>query len=155
MIKNIAVVNAVLEKASSGVFFYRSLASKNTVDNTYAQVQWDSTVWTVGGAFGFIFRGTVNYTNSILIAGGDNMGSNGLISGRCNTQTNINNCYVIGNGVLCGVMGNENSNYALINQLAGVSYAKEDELSVAIVKGKTDFSGFNKYWDFSDNIPRM
>ena len=154
-IKNISITDATLEQASGGAFFYQTHGGETIVDNTFVEIAWGSTVWQVGGAFGYVWRGSVIYSNSVLIANGNASGSNGLLAGRNNSQTIVKNGYVLGSGFLCGTSNKENNNYAVLNRVAGVNYATQEEFVTAIQKGKTDFSGFNKYWDFSADIPRM
>ena len=83
------------------------------------------------------------------------MSRNGLITGKNHSQTTVKNSYVLGQGTLSGTEPGENNNYAVLNKVAGVAYATQGEFLSAIGNGKTDFSGFNKYWDFSQDIPRM
>ncbi len=152
--KNIAIVGATLKQASQGTFFYQSKAGETVIDNTYIEVSWDKSVSTVGGVCGYVWRGSLVYSNSICIVNGP-MSSNGLITGRNHSQTTVKNSYVLGEGTLSGTANRENNNYAVLNRVAGVAYATQEEFVRAINNGKTDFSGFNKYWDFSGNIPRM
>ncbi len=152
--KNVSVVGATLKQAAAGVFFYQSKSGETVIDNTYVEVKWDSSVWQVGGICGYVWRGSLVYSNSILIVEGP-MSSNGLITGRNHSQTTVKNSYVLGQGTLSGTTPKENNNYATLNRVAGVAYATRQELVTAIVKGKTDFSGYNKYWDLSQDMPRM
>ncbi len=151
--KNIAVVGAKL-KTSGGTFFNRSKGGETVIDNTYVEISWDKSVSKVGGVCGWVWRGTLVYSNSICIVNGP-MAKNGLITGKNHSQTTVKNSYVLGEGTLSGTEPGENNNYAILNKVAGVAYANETELITAIKNGKTDFSGFNKYWDLSGNIPRM
>ena len=152
--KNIAVVGANLKQTSGGTFFYQSKAGETVIDNTYIEISWDKSVSTVGGVCGYVWRGSLVYSNSIVIVDAP-MSSNGLITGRNHSQTTVKNSYALGQGTLSGNANRENNNYAVLNRVAGVAYANEEEFITAIKNGKTDFSGFNKYWDFSGNIPRM
>ncbi len=152
--KNIAIVGASLKQTSGGTFFYQSKAGETVIDNTYIEISWDSSVSTVGGVCGYVWRGSLVYSNSICIVNGP-MASNGLITGRNHSQTTVKNSYVLGEGTLSGTANRENNNYSVLNRVAGVAYTTQEEFSRAISNGKTDFSGFNKYWDFSQNIPRM
>lgn len=152
--KNISVVGATLKQTSGGTFFYQSKAGETVIDNTYVEISWDSSVSTVGGVCGYVWRGSLVYSNSICIVNGP-MSSNGLITGRNHSQTTVKNSYVLGEGTLSGTANRENNNYAVLNRVAGVAYATQQEFLSAIDNGKVDFSGFNKYWDFSQGIPRM
>jgi hypothetical protein len=152
--KNIAIVGATLKQTSGGTFFYQSKAGETVIDNTYVEISWDSSVSTVGGVCGYVWRGSLVYSNSICIVNGP-MASNGLITGRNHSQTTVKNSYVLGQGTLSGTANRENNNYAVLNRVAGVAYATQEEFVRAIGNDKTDFSGFNKYWDFSQDIPRM
>ena len=151
--KNIAIVGAKL-KTAGGAFFNRSKGGETVVDNTYVEISWDKTVSKVGGICGWVWRGTLVYSNSICIVNGP-MSKNGLITGKNHSQTTVKNSYVLGEGTLSGTEPGENNNYAVLNKVAGVAYATQEEFLKAINNGKTDFSGFNKYWDLSGNIPRM
>ena len=152
--KNVSVVGATLKQASAGVFFYQSKSGETVIDNTYVEVKWDSSVWQVGGACGYVWRGSLVYSNSIMIVEGP-MSSNGLITGRNHSQTTVKNSYVVGEGTLSGTSPKENNNYATLNRVAGVAYASMEELVTARAKGKLDFSGYNQYWDLSQDIPCM
>ncbi len=152
--KNISVVGVKLQQTSGGTFFYQSKAGETVIDNTYVEISWDKSVSTVGGVCGYVWRGSLVYSNSICIVDGP-MASNGLITGRNHSQTTVKNSYVLGEGTLSGTANRENNNYAVLNRVAGVAYATQEEFLRAIGNGKTDFSGFNKYWDFSQDIPRM
>lgn len=153
-IKNVSIVNAKLNQAAGSAFFYQTMGGETVIDNTYVEIQWDSSVWQVGGVAGYVWRGSLVYSNSILIVKGP-MSSNGLITGRNHSQTTVKNSYVLGTGTLSGTTPKENNNYAVLNKVAGVNYATQEEFLAAIQKGKTDFSGFNKYWDLSQDIPSM
>ena len=152
--KNVSIVGATLKQAAAGVFFYQSKSGETLIDNTYVEIKWDSSVWQVGGVCGYVWRGSLVYSNSIIIVEGP-MASNGLITGRNHSQTTVKNSYVVGEGTLSGTTPKENNNYATLNRVAGVAYATEEELLTAIGKGKTDFSGYNQYWDLSQGIPCM
>lgn len=152
--KNISIVGAKLEQTSSGAFFGRSKGGETVIDNTYVEISWTKSVATVGGVCGYVWRGTLVYSNSICIVNGP-MSRNGLITGKNHSQTTVKNSYVLGEGTLSGTEPGENNNYAVLNKVAGVAYATQEEFLRAIDNGKTDFSGFNKYWDFSQDIPRM
>ena len=155
-IKNVAIVGATLKSPSSGAFFYQTAGGETVIDNTYVDIKWGKeNIWQAGGLVGYVWRGTLIYSNSILKADGPATGSNGLLAGRNNSQTTVKNSYVLGTGFLCGTTNKENRNYAVLNRVAGVLYANQDELLTAVNKGKTDFSGFNKYWDLSKDIPCM
>ncbi|MBE7100863.1 MAG: hypothetical protein E7364_04560 [Clostridiales bacterium] len=154
-IKNISIVGATLCAGSSGAFFYQTAGGETVIDNTYVEIQFASTSFQSGGAFGYAWRGTVSYSNSILIVNTPATGSNGLIAGRNNSQVTVKNSYVLGTGLLCGNHAKENSNYAVLNRTAGVAYATQVEFLMAVSKDKTDFSNFNKYWDLSQDIPCM
>ena len=153
-IKNISIVGATICSPSSGAFFYQTAGGQTVIDNTYVDIQFGST-YQSGGAFGYAWRGTVVYSNSILIVKNQATGSNGLITGRNNSQVTVKNSYVLGTGLLCGTHAKENKNYAVLNRTAGVLFATQEEFLTAISKGKTDFSSFNKYWDLSQDIPYM
>ena len=152
--KNVAIVGATLKQASQGTFFYQSKSGETLIDNTYIEVNWDSSVSTVGGVCGYVWRGSLIYSNSICIVDGP-MSSNGLITGRNHSQTTVKNSYVLGKGTLSGTANKENNNYATLNRVAGVAYATREEFLTARAKEKMDFSGFNKYWDLSKDIPCM
>lgn len=153
-IKNVSVVNATLNQAAGSAFFYQTMGGETVIDNTYVDIQWNSSVWQVGGVAGYVWRGSLVYSNSILMVEGP-MSSNGLITGRNHSQTTVKNGYVLGTGTLSGTTPKENNNYAVLNKVAGINYATQEEFLTAISKGKTDFSGFNKYWDLSQDIPCM
>ncbi len=153
-IKNVSIVGATLNQAAGSAFFYQTMGGETVIDNTYVDIKWDSSVWQVGGVAGYVWRGTLVYSNSILIVEGP-MASNGLITGRNHSQTTVRNSYVLGEGTLSGTTPKENNNHAVLNKVAGVNYATQEAFLTAIAKGKTDFSGFNKYWDLSQDIPCM
>lgn len=152
--KNISIVGAKLQQTAGGAFFGRTKGGETLIDNTYVEISWDKTVARVGGVCGWVWRGTLVYSNSICIVNGP-MAKNGLITGKNHSQTTVKNSYVLGEGTLSGTESGENNNYAALNKVAGVAYATQEEFLRATSNGKTDFSGFNKYWDFSQDIPRM
>lgn len=158
-IKNVSVKNAIIQEASSGVFFYRNQGGETIVDNTYVSVTLIPGIkgaWDSGGVFAFVFGGKVIYSNSIVNANGFNGGGHGLVLSRAYSQVVITNSFAIGNGTVCGTSSNQyNKNFEAINRMIGVKYETQAELVEGINKGKTDFSGFNKYWDKSSDIPIM
>jgi len=155
-IKNVAIKNATLEKASSGVFLYRNAGGETIVDNTYVTVKLSPGQWDAGGAFAFVFGGKVVYSNSIIYSEGFTSGGNGMVLGRAYAQIVLDNCFAIGNGPICGTGSNQyNRNYEAVNRTAGVRYVSDEELLIAYNKGKTNYSGFNKYWNLSTGIPVM
>ncbi len=155
-IKNVAIKNATLEKASSGVFLYRNQGGETIIDNTYVTVNLKPGQWDCGGAVAFVFGGKVIYSNSIIYTENFVAGGNGMVLGRAYAQLVLKNSFAIGNGSVCGMGTSQyNKNYEAINRTAGVKFLSNDELIDAFNKGKVDFSGFNKYWNISSNLPIM
>ena len=155
-IKNVAIVNATLEKASSGVFMYRNAGGETIIDNTFVTVKLAPGQWDAGGAVAFVFGGKVVYSNSIIYSENFVSGGNGMILGRAYAQLVISNSFAIGNGPVCGTGSNQyNKNYEAINRIAGIKYTSSEDLLNAYNKGKVDFSGFNKYWDKTNDLPSM
>ena len=155
-IKNVAIINASLEQATSGVFMYRNEGGETIIDNTYVTVKLTSGKWDAGGAVAFVFGGKVVYSNSIIYSENFISGGNGLVLGRAYAQVVLSNCFAIGEGTICGTGSDQyNKNFEAVNRTAGVHYSSNEELLNAYSKNKVNYSNFNKYWDVSTGIPTM
>ena len=155
-IKNVSIVNATLESSNGGAFFERVSGGEAIIDNTYVSISCASAgVGRAGGVCAYVWRGKLIYSNSIVYANAFNNTKNGMILGRNDAQVILDNCFAIGTGLLCGTENRENRYYATVNRMAGVAYASQADFIDAMLNGKTDFSSFNRYWDFSQDVPCM
>ena len=152
--KNVAIVNSLISGVASGTLFYRIGSGEAIIDNVYISATLGGGNYNSGALFAFGFNGKVTIKNSILETNGFS-NSNGMVLGRSYAcQTIFENCYVIGDGELCGTSNSDyNRYYTNINKIAGVKYASKTDFIVAKQKGKLNFSKFNHYWNMESEIP--
>lgn len=163
-IKNVAVTNFTIESGSGSAAFAFRCEGMVRVDNVLVECTYGSSyasAWS-GGAFAFIYSGSIQASNSLFITTGlqstesvrtRNGGFVGRIDARGSLE--LTNAYVVTDGDICATGTHaSNVNYAVAN--AKTSYATTE----AFVKTRKenaeriDLSGFNlQYWDLSKDVP--
>ena len=112
------------------------------------------------GAIGDIIFNSLVISNSIIVTNGTELiGTDcGAILARAAwISVTFDNTYVISDGRLCSLStDSHNPNTGNVNaKKDGVLFQNETAFEKAKNSGKLDFSGYNKYWDFSNLIPTI
>ncbi len=140
-----------------GVFLYNG--DTITVDNVYIDITFTE-ISKHCGAIGDIIFNSLVISNSIIITNGTEVNGEycGAILARAAwISVTFDNTYVLSDGRLCSLStDSHNPNAGNVNaKKGGVLYQNKAAYEKAEQAGKLDFSGYNKYWDFSDVIPTM
>lgn len=159
-LKNISIKASTITGNTMGALYYRSKGDI-VIDNVFVEVEFaQDIIYQSGGLIGFAYEGSVQISNSIVIATGLQRSEKvssvcGALVGRASTIVNVQNVYVITDGDLCGKLSHTyNTRYEEINKYA-IAYETEADFVENRNKENSDiqFNGFGKYWDFSVDVP--
>ena len=159
-LKNISIKASTITGNTMGALYYRSKGDV-IIDNVFVEVEFaQDVIYQSGGLIGFAYEGSVEISNSIVIATGLQRSEKvssvcGALVGRASTIVNVQNVYVITDGDLCGKLSHTyNTRYEEINKYA-IAYETEADFVEARNKENSDiqFEGFGKYWDLTKDLP--
>lgn len=154
--KNVRFEDVVFGNWTQGLFGYKSNGA-NVIDNVYISLK-EFNGFSCGALFALIESGSVNVSNSVIdVMVEARVGYNGLLFGRSDFMTlEMKNVIVFGKGTLCSTMDHSlNRYFSAINSKSDVLFSDANAVATAVKNGTLSFSGFNKYWDVSGNVPKF
>ena len=159
--KNLAMKEVIIKDWNCAALFYRNASGTTLIDNVYVENRINNNLACCGGLAGFLFKGKLSISNTIVVTSGLNETentylNNGLLIGRTQGQVQIENSYAIGYGELCGRYATTtNKYYDTVNKTLNTAFSTSEKFVEAKEKenSKIDLSGYNHYWDLSGDIP--
>lgn len=164
-VKNLCFLDAEISNTNCSLIAYANSYQECLIDNIYAEITFSggASMNFASGLVSFGHVGQITVTNTLLRVSGleesPRREGNGLVVGRlywCRLM--MQNCYIIGQGSLCGQTANVyNVNYATVNKDVSSIYSDGEQFERERAKenSKIDLSGFNHYWDMDGDELRF